>query len=79
MVLDEATANVDLESDSFIQSTIRRRFKNSTVLTIAHRLDSVMDSDKIVVMDAGVVVEFGTREELLQNPHGYFYKYVNNP
>ena len=79
VVLDEATANVDLESDSFIQTTIRRRFKNSTVLTIAHRLDSVMDSDKIVVMDAGVVVEFGTREELLQNPHGYFYKYVNNP
>ncbi|XP_066143697.1 probable multidrug resistance-associated protein lethal(2)03659 isoform X2 [Euwallacea fornicatus] len=72
LVLDEATANVDPQTDALIQLTIRSKFSNCTVLTIAHRLHTIMDSDKVLVMDAGRVVEFGTPFELLQNKDGVF-------
>ncbi|XP_005190478.1 probable multidrug resistance-associated protein lethal(2)03659 [Musca domestica] len=65
LVMDEATANVDPQTDALIQTTIRHKFQNCTVLTIAHRLHTVMDSDKVLVMDAGRAVEFGSPYELL--------------
>ncbi|XP_050086989.1 ATP-binding cassette sub-family C member 4-like isoform X2 [Anopheles aquasalis] len=66
LILDEATANVDPETDKLIQRTIRDQFGGCTVLTIAHRLHTVMDSDRVLVMDAGRVAEFAHPHELLQ-------------
>ncbi|XP_043864283.1 ATP-binding cassette sub-family C member 4 isoform X2 [Drosophila mojavensis] len=76
LVLDEATANVDLLTDSLIQRTIRDKFQTCTVLTVAHRLHTVMDSDRIVVMDAGNAVEFDVPHVLLQKPHGVLTQMV---
>ncbi|CAG9854733.1 unnamed protein product [Phyllotreta striolata] len=76
LVLDEATANVDPHTDDLIQKTIRRKFHNCTVLTIAHRLHTIMDSDKVIVMDAGEIVEFDQPYSLLQNHDGVFYSLV---
>ncbi|KAK4880306.1 hypothetical protein RN001_008452 [Aquatica leii] len=76
LLLDEATANVDPQTDAFIQNTIRKKFANCTVLTIAHRLNTVMDSDKVLVMDAGSLVEFDHPHVLLKNKNGHFYKMV---
>ncbi|KAJ8946513.1 hypothetical protein NQ318_004648 [Aromia moschata] len=75
LVMDEATANVDPQTDSLIQKTIRENFKNCTVLTIAHRLNTIMDSDKVLVLDSRVV-EFAHAHELLQRPDGHFTKMV---
>ncbi|XP_008186888.2 probable multidrug resistance-associated protein lethal(2)03659 [Acyrthosiphon pisum] len=76
LVLDEATANVDPQTDSLIQNTIRNKFRTCTVLTIAHRLITVMDSDKVIVMDGGTIVEFNHPYILLENKNGYLYKMV---
>ncbi|EFA04157.2 ATP-binding cassette sub-family C member 4 [Tribolium castaneum] len=72
LVLDEATANVDPATDALIQTSIRKNFKECTVLTIAHRLNTIMDSDKVLVMDAGEAVEFDHPHRLLQNQEGRF-------
>lgn len=76
LVLDEATANVDPQTDAFIQKTIRTKFEQCTVLTIAHRLNTVMDSDRVLVMEAGTMVEFDHPYILLQNKKGKFFKMV---
>ncbi|XP_046432670.1 ATP-binding cassette sub-family C member 4-like [Neodiprion fabricii] len=72
LVLDEATANIDHGSDALIQNTIKRRFADYTVLTVAHRLNTVMDSDRVMVIREGRIVEFGHPHLLLQNPNGHF-------
>lgn len=65
LVLDEATANVDLETDNFIQEKLKESFKNCTVMIIAHRLATVIDSDRILVMDGGFGKEFDHPFKLL--------------
>ncbi|KAJ2098000.1 Transporter of the ATP-binding cassette (ABC), partial [Coemansia sp. RSA 922] len=65
IVLDEATANVDLETDKSVQELIHKEFSDCTVLTIAHRLETIMNSDRIIVMDKGTIAEIGTPQELL--------------
>uniref|UniRef100_A0A5F9C1S4 Multidrug resistance-associated protein 1 n=1 Tax=Oryctolagus cuniculus TaxID=9986 RepID=A0A5F9C1S4_RABIT len=72
LVLDEATAAVDLETDDLIQSTIRTQFDDCTVLTIAHRLNTIMDYTRVIVLDKGEVRECGSPSQLLQR-RGLFY------
>ena len=59
-----ATASVDMETDKFLQETIRAEFSDRTILTIAHRINTIMDSDRILVLSAGKVVEFDTPENV---------------
>ncbi|XP_062841068.1 multidrug resistance-associated protein 1 [Trichomycterus rosablanca] len=72
LVLDEATAAVDLETDELIQSTIRTQFSQCTVLTIAHRLNTIMDYTRVMVMDGGSITEMDTPTNLLSQ-RGSFY------
>ncbi|KAJ2776213.1 hypothetical protein GGI18_004393, partial [Coemansia linderi] len=72
LVLDEATAAIDPESDAIIQDSIRKEFKDCTVLTIAHRLNTIVDSDRILVLDQGQVAEFDTPSALLAKEGGLF-------
>ncbi|XP_056011170.1 ATP-binding cassette sub-family C member 4-like isoform X2 [Ostrea edulis] len=76
LILDEATANVDHNTDTLIQETIRSRFHNCTVLTVAHRIHTIMDSDRVMVLDQGNLVEFNTPFKLLQNENGFFKNLV---
>jgi len=76
IVLDEATAAVDNETDALIQTTLRTCFADCTVLTIAHRLNTIMDSDKVMVLDYGHLAEFDTPHNLLQKPGGIFANMV---
>jgi len=73
LVMDEATANVDFETDELIQKTIRKEFVNVTVLTIAHRINTIMDYDRVIVLDKGTVVEFDSPRNLCQHPSSAFY------
>ncbi|CAG5018016.1 unnamed protein product [Parnassius apollo] len=76
LVLDEATANVDPNTDALIQKSIRKHFAECTVITVAHRLHTVADSDRVVVMEAGQIVASGHPHELLQKSDGYFTRMV---
>ncbi|XP_076004915.1 ATP-binding cassette sub-family C member 4-like isoform X2 [Genypterus blacodes] len=76
LVIDEATANVDPRTDELIQQTIREKFRECTVLTIAHRLNTIIDSDRILVLDAGSIHAYDEPYTLLQDQAGIFYKMV---
>ncbi|VDO16698.1 unnamed protein product [Rodentolepis nana] len=72
LVLDEATAAVDPHTDRLIQQAVRTEFADSTVLTIAHRLNTILDYDRIMVLDAGQLVEIGSPSELASRPDSIF-------
>lgn len=76
LIQDEATAHLDGATDQFVQRIIRDEFADCTVITIAHRLDSIVDSDRVLVMDAGQVVEFDHAHRLLQKSDGFLTKLV---
>ncbi|KAI6219243.1 Multidrug resistance protein mrp-7 [Aphelenchoides besseyi] len=72
LVLDEATAAVDVATDALIQETIRREFADATIFTIAHRLNTIVDYDRVMVLDAGEIREFDNPRQLLSNPNSLF-------
>lgn len=74
VILDECTANVDMETDEMVQKCLRTDFAKSTVLAIAHRLDTIMDYDRILLLDHGSVVEFDSPTNLLQRQDSAFHK-----
>ncbi|KAJ8758792.1 hypothetical protein K2173_000513 [Erythroxylum novogranatense] len=78
LVLDEATAAVDVRTDALIQKTIREEFKSCTMLIIAHRLNTIIDCDRILLLDSGRVLEYDTPEVLLSNEDSAFSKMVQS-
>ncbi|XP_049281513.1 multidrug resistance-associated protein 1-like isoform X2 [Anopheles funestus] len=78
LILDEATAAVDLETDDLIQKTIRTEFADCTILTIAHRLNTILDSDRVLVLDKGLVAECDSPQSLLANRESIFFGMAKN-
>lgn len=78
VILDEATANVDFKTDRLIQEVIRTKLKDVTVLTIAHRLDTIIDYDRVMVLEKGRVVEFDKPSVLLNKRGSYFADLVKS-
>lgn len=78
LVLDEATAAVDLETDELIQATIRKEFADCTIFTIAHRLNTIMDSTRVLVLQNGTIEELDAPDKLLKNTNSVFYSMAKN-
>ncbi|CAK61098.1 unnamed protein product (macronuclear) [Paramecium tetraurelia] len=74
VIIDEGTANIDVETEHKIQQVIQQAFKNCTVLTIAHRINTILHCDKILVIDKGQLKEFGLTQELLKDKKSTFYQ-----
>lgn len=72
LIMDEATSSVDADADKLIQQSIKTFFSESTVLSIAHRLNTIADFDRVLVLDQGELVEFDTPHALLSNPQSLF-------
>ena len=72
VLIDEATASIDFETDDLMQKVIKKQFADKTVLTIAHRINTVISSDRILVLNNGRIVEFDSPQRLLQNPDSVF-------
>jgi ABC-type multidrug transport system fused ATPase/permease subunit len=70
--MDEATASIDNSTDAIIQQMIRENFADATVMTIAHRLNTIMDSDRVLVLDDGVIAEYDSPQRLLEKEDGLF-------
>ncbi|PIN10944.1 Xenobiotic-transporting ATPase [Handroanthus impetiginosus] len=76
LVLDEATASVDTATDNLIQQTLKNHFTDSTVITIAHRITSVLDSDMVLLLDDGLLKEYDSPQKLLEDKSSLFSKLV---
>ena len=74
LLLDEATAAIDTQIDAIIQETLRDAFQDCTILTVAHRLNTIMHCDRIMVLNDGKIVEFDQPNLLLSNPNSVFAK-----
>jgi ATP-binding cassette subfamily C (CFTR/MRP) protein 1 len=71
--MDEATASIDIKTEETIQNLINTEFKDSTVITVAHRLNTIKNSDKIAVMSYGEIIEFDTPQNLEQDKSSEYY------
>ena len=78
VVMDEATASIDVNTENIIQKAIKNLLFDSTILTIAHRIKTVLNSDKILVLDNGEVKEFDSPKTLLKNKNSMFYEFYHN-
>ncbi|XP_068850410.1 ATP-binding cassette sub-family C member 10 [Capricornis sumatraensis] len=78
LCIDEATASVDQKTDQLLQQTISKRFANKTVLTIAHRLNTILNSDRVLVLHAGRVAELGSPAALRTQPHSLFQQLLQS-
>ena len=76
LILDEATANIDTESEQWIQEAVSRLMKGRTSIMVAHRLSTIRDADLIVVLDQGRIVEQGSHDELLARKQKYYDLYM---
>jgi len=74
VILDEATSNIDIVTEKKIQELIKLEFKESTMITIAHRVNTIIESDRVLVISLGQIVEFDTPQQLMQNPDSEFNK-----
>ncbi|MDR4968751.1 MAG: ABC transporter ATP-binding protein, partial [Acholeplasmataceae bacterium] len=77
LILDEATSSIDSESEVVIQNATEKLLSDRTSFIVAHRLSTIVNSDLIVMLDMGQIVEMGTHEELLQKRGAYFELYKN--
>lgn len=78
LIFDEATSALDYESESIIQRNMKRICEGRTVIIIAHRLSAIKNVNKIIVMEKGQIIEYGTKEELIKDKNGFFTKMINN-
>jgi ABC-type multidrug transport system fused ATPase/permease subunit len=78
LLLDEATAALDSDTNAKVSEVLKEQFSDRTIFTIAHRLDTIIESDRILTVSAGVVAEFDTPDELLENPESVFYELCMN-
>ena len=77
ILMDEATANIDTQSEQVIQRLLKERFHDCTIFMIAHRLNTILHCDKILVLDAGTVLEFGSVEELKRDKKSHFHNMLS--
>lgn len=77
IVLDEATASIDYKTEEIIQKALNEILSNSTMISIAHRIKTVMNADKILVLENGEIIEFDTPKNLLNNKNSYFYDFYS--
>ena len=78
LLLDEATAALDSDTNAAVSEVLQKHFSDRTIFTIAHRLDTIIESDRILTMSAGVVAEFDPPHVLLENPDSIFYDLCMN-
>lgn len=78
VVLDEATSNIDVVTEQAILKLMKTEFADSTMITIAHRLNTIIASDKVAVLEAGKLIEYDSPKALASRPESYFAKLLND-
>ena len=77
VIMDEATANIDVQTEKLVQKLIQEEFAGSTIITIAHRVNTIITSDKVMVMSFGKVIEYDNPQLLIEDPQSEFASIVS--